>query len=78
MKRLKAILSNVLEIDENEIRDETSQDNIETWDSFNSLMLVSELENNFNVRFTIHEVTIMKSVKDIKDILKKHGIILEQ
>jgi len=78
MKRLKAILSKVLEIDENEITDETSPDTVETWDSFNGLMLVSELENNFNVRFTIHEVTIMKSVKDIKDILKKHGIILEQ
>ena len=77
MKRVEAILSKVLELDENEIRDETSQDNVETWDSFNSLMLVSELENNFNVRFTMQEVTIMKSVKDIKDILKKHGIILE-
>ena len=32
MKRLKQILSKVLEIDEDQITDETSPDNVETWD----------------------------------------------
>ena len=78
MKRLKAILSKVLEIDKNEITDKTSPDTVETWDSFNGLMLVSELEKEFNVKFTMEEVTSVKCVKDIKDALKKHGVKLEE
>lgn len=76
MKRLKQILSKVLQIDENKITDETSPDNAETWDSFNGLMLVSELENEFNVQFTMDEVMSVKCVKDIKEALKKHGVNL--
>jgi len=78
MKRLKAILSKVLGIEEDKITDDTSPDNVETWDSFNGLMIVSELESNFNVKFTMEEVTAVKRVKDIKDALKKHRVKLEE
>ena len=78
MKRLKAILSKVLGIEEDKITDDTSPDNVEAWDSFNGLMIVSELESNFNVKFTMDEVTAVKRVKDIKDALKRHGAVLEE
>ena len=78
MKRLKTILSRVLSIDESTINDETSPDNVENWDSFNALMLVSELENEFKVKFTMDEMTAVKCVKDIKTSLKKHGISLKE
>ena len=74
MKRLNAILSKVLEIEEDSISDKTAPENVETWDSFNGLMLVSELEKTFNVKFTMEEVTAVKCVKDIKDALKRHGV----
>lgn len=77
MKRVKNILSKILEIDENDITDETSPGNVETWDSFNGLMIASELENVFNVKFTMEEVTSAKCVKDIKDTLIRHGIKLK-
>ena len=76
MKRLKQILSEVLGIDENQITDETSPENTDVWDSFNGLMLVSKLENEFNVQFTMEEVVAIKNVKDIKDALKRHNIKL--
>lgn len=78
MKRLKAILSKVLGIEEKAINDRTSPENVESWDSFNGLMLVSELENAFNVKFTMEEVEKAKSVKDIKEALKKHGVVLDE
>ena len=77
MKRLNLILSKVLEIDENSIIDSTSPDNVDSWDSFNGLMLVSELEKEFNVKFTMEEVTSVKNVKDIKNSLKKHGVNID-
>ena len=78
MKRLKTILSKILEIDEDAITDETSPDNVETWDSFNGLMIISELEREFNIKFTMKEVTSVKRVKDIKQCLKIHGIELNE
>lgn len=74
MEKLKKILSKVLGVDESKITDETSPDNVEAWDSFNGLMLVSELENEFGVKFTIDEVTRVKNVGDIIKILKKYKI----
>ena len=76
MDRLKAILSKVLGIEPDSITDKTSPDNVESWDSFNGLMLASELEKEFNVKFTMDEVVSVKNVRDIKESLRKHGIKL--
>ena len=77
MKRLNAILCKVLGIVENSITDKTSPSNVESWDSFNGLLLVSELEKEFSVKFTMDEITSVKCVADIKDALKRHGIKAE-
>lgn len=74
MSRLKKILSKVLGVKEINIDDNSSPDNIENWDSFNGLMLVSELENEFKISFTIDEVINVKKVGDIKKALIKHGV----
>ena len=76
MKRLKNTLSNVFGIREDIINDKTSPDNVDTWDSLNGLMLVTELESEFNVKFTMAEVNSMKCVKDIKEVLRQHGVVL--
>ena len=74
MEKLKKILSKVLKVDENKITEETSPDNVDAWDSFNSLMLVSELENEFGVKFTMNEVTGIKNAGDILKVLRKYKI----
>jgi len=76
MKRLKAILSDVLEIDETSITDETSPENVDTWDSMNGLVLVTELETQFKIQFTMEEVTSVKNVGEIKAALAGHGVVL--
>lgn len=76
MKKLNAILSRVFGIKESEVNDKTSPGNVESWDSFNGLMLVSELEKEFKVNFTMEEIVSVKCVKDIKDSLKRHGVEL--
>lgn len=78
MKRLKSILSNVLNINEDTINDETSPDNVETWDSFAGLMLVSELESQFNIKFTMDEIVAVKCVGDIKEAVTRHGVELNE
>ena len=72
------IIAKVLSISESEISDESGPENIESWDSFNGLVLVDELESHFNVKFTISEITDVKSVADIKRHLKNHNVNLDE
>jgi len=74
MKRIKSVLAKVFQISEDSITDDTSPENVESWDSFNSLLLISELEKVFEVSLNVDEVMAIKSVKDIKNILKNHGV----
>ena len=74
-QKLMMLISSVLNIDENLINNETSPENTESWDSFNALVMVSELESQFKVQFSIDEVYSVLNVKDIKDALIKHGTI---
>ncbi|MBI5195505.1 MAG: acyl carrier protein [Nitrospirae bacterium] len=76
MKRLKVILSQVLKIQEDTISDETSPDNTPTWDSMNALLLVTTLEDEYKVKFTARDIISVKNVRDMKESLKRHGIIL--
>jgi len=59
-----------------EITDESSPETIQSWDSFNSYVLLDELESEFKTQFTIDEVVNTKNVADIKHYLKIHGIVL--
>ena len=72
--KLTEIISNVLKVDASEINDESSPENIRSWDSFNGIMLVTELEKGFNVKFTMDDIIAIKNVQDIKKTLAKHGI----
>ena len=77
MKKLGSIIAKVLEIDEKSITDNTEIANVEAWDSFNGLMLFSEVEDEFGIKFTIDEIGTVKLVRDIKDMLKKKGVLDE-
>ncbi len=75
-KNLYGIIARVMDIPILEINDNSSPETIPSWDSFNSYILLDELESEFKTEFTLDEVTETKNVSDIKKHLKSHGIIL--
>ena len=75
-EKLYNIISKVFSIPISEISDESSPETIESWDSFNGLILVDELESNFNIKFSVSEIIDVKNVKDIKRHLNNHGVDL--
>ena len=75
-EKLYNIISKVFSVPVSEINDESSPETIEAWDSFNGLILVDEIESNFNVKFLVSEIIDAKNVKDIKRYLKNHGVDL--
>lgn len=74
METLRELVARVLGIDGEEINDDSSPENISSWDSFNGLMLVLELETNFKVKFSVDDVMDVKNFKDIKGVLKRYNI----
>ena len=76
--KVYSIISKVFSVSESEVNEESGQENIESWDSFNGLVLVDELENYFNIKFTISEITDVKTVEDIKRHLKNHNVNLDE
>jgi len=75
-ENLYNIISKVLSISISEINDESNPQTIESWDSFIGLILVDELESNFNIKFSVSEIIDVKNVKDIKRHLNNHGVDL--
>jgi len=75
-EKLYGIIAKVMDVPLSSINDESSPETIESWDSFNSYVLLDELESEFNTEFTIDEVVETKNVSDIKKYLKIHGIEL--
>ena len=77
-EKLYNIISKVFSVPISEINDESNPETIESWDSFNGLILVDELESIFNVKFSVSEIVDVKNVKDIKKYLKNHGVDLNE
>ena len=73
MAELKKIVAKVLNIEEIRVNDSLTMDNAEQWDSFNHLLLISEIEKNLGITFSIQEVEKIRSFKDIMEIVSSKG-----
>ena len=74
-EKLYEIISRIMNISVSEITDESNQESIESWDSFNVYVMLDEIESVFNTRFNIDEIIEIKKVGDIKKLLEKHGVL---
>jgi len=70
------IFAEILEIDSEEINDETSPENTPQWDSLAAMHLVSAIEENFEVELSTSEIMKMRSVGIIREVLKQKGITI--
>lgn len=73
-RKLFEVMGEVFNVDPASINDKTKQSDIEKWDSLNSLLLIDQLEREFNVKFSIDDIIDITTVGDIKNILKSQGI----
>ncbi|MGK0290753.1 MAG: acyl carrier protein [bacterium] len=76
-EKLMDLISRVLSVEIKTITDEMSPQNTDSWDSFNGLLMASELEEVFSVNFSIDEVYAITCVKDIKKALVHHNVSFE-
>ena len=69
-QRVFIILSQIMGLPVEEIREDSSPDTIEAWDSLRHMNLVLALEEAFGIQFTEEEIVEMLNVQLIVDILK--------
>ncbi len=69
MKTFNAIVTEIFNLQEQDIKDTLSSNDIADWDSMNYLLFIAELEKNFNVSFTMDEVMNAKTLGDIRSIV---------
>ena len=72
-QKLKQIMSNLFEIEEDEITDESSIHSIENWDSLKHINLIIAIEEEFGISIDEEEMVEMTSFVDIKRILRERG-----
>ena len=70
-EEIKKIFKDILNIDDSKFNDELSQDNCMSWDSLNHLKIVTSLEKQFNIKFSVDDTLAMVNVKIVKERLKK-------
>ena len=74
-EKLYEMISNIMNVPINTLNDQSGPENIKNWDSFNGLVLVDEIENYFNVKFSLEEIIDVKTISDIKRHLKNHNVL---
>ena len=77
-EKLYSIISKVFNVSVSEINDDSGPETIGSWDSFTLLVLLDKLEDTFNVKFTISEITDVQNIHDIKRHLKNHAVRLDE
>jgi len=73
--KIYEIVSRVLNIPISQITEDSGQEDMEAWDSFNVYVLLDEIESAFNVRFNLDETIEVKKVSDLRNLLKRHGAV---
>lgn len=70
METLKKIFSSVLGVDEGTITAQLSPENTPSWDSLNAIVLITEIEKAFRVRFDYNEAMAVKNFGDVVRLVK--------
>lgn len=63
-----------LGIESNLVKDNLTYQGIPEWDSISHMILISQLEEDFDVSFDTDEVIDLSSFAKAKEILTKHGV----
>ena len=73
MERLTPVFQEVFDDDSIELSEEMTAADIEEWDSVEHFNLISEIERVFGMRFTMREVSGMKNVGELAEIVAERA-----
>ena len=74
MDKLISVFATVLNVAPSQISPQTSPENTASWDSMNAIVLITEIEKAFSVKFSYEEAMRIKTFGDVVNVLKSKGI----
>ena len=69
LKSLEQVFQKEFKNQELKINENSSPNDIDEWDSINQLTLISDVEEQFKVKFNLNEIIEIEKVQDILDVL---------
>ena len=69
--KLNAVFQEIFDDDSIIVRDETTAADIEDWDSLEHINLMVAIEKDFGMKFNMAEVTGLKNVGEMVDVILK-------
>lgn len=72
--KLFKIVAEVFEVKFSLININSNSNNIKNWDSLGMINLISEIEQEFSIKFDIFEIPELQNIQIIIKFLKKKGI----
>ncbi len=73
MSKLTSIFASTLNIEESKVTPGLSPENTSAWDSLNSIVLVTEIEKAYDLKFSYDEVMAIKNFADVEKLLISKG-----
>ena len=72
-ERLNEVFQNVFDDEDIVVDRDTTADDIEDWDSLEHIRLIGAVEREFGIKFTMKEVSTMKNVGEMIDIIEERA-----
>jgi acyl carrier protein len=76
-EKLLRVFSDLFDVPFNKLGLELAQDDIDRWDSLGMINLIVSLEQLFDVKFDIVEMSEMNTISFIKELLVAKGVQFE-
>ncbi len=70
-KKIIGIIEDVMGVDVTKIEKDKQINTISEWDSFNNLMLISRLQEEFGIEFTAEEIEDTQTIGNLLSLLDK-------
>lgn len=70
--KIKEIFADILEIEENLLTEDFGPENSPLWDSMNNLRLITAIEEEFGIQFSMEEIETMANFGKVKETLSHH------
>lgn len=72
--KVVTIIASILELPESEIAMDSAPGVTKNWTSFKQLAIISTIESEFGLKFSLREIKKMRSVEGIVNVLKERGV----
>lgn len=69
-EKLTSIFREVFNDNSIHLKEEITADDIRSWDSLSHMLMITEVENNFSIKFRLREISKLKNVGALVELIE--------